>query len=105
MTLTLAYELASLALIVAGFVGCVVFVLSYRPFDLRAHGPAGRHLLVMSWSLLLLFGLTLLFRAWDAPAWFSQPVALLVIGAIVFAVWDRVRLLRRVKREHRTGRV
>jgi len=91
------FETVGLLLIIASFVGCVVFVVSYRPFDLRKHGRAGRHLLVMSWSLLGLFGVSLLNMFVPLPLGLMKTVSVVILSAITFAVWQRVALLRDVR--------
>lgn len=91
--------LASLLIIVA-FVGCVVFIFQYRPFSLRAHGRAGQNLLIMSWSLAILLGLTILMWVVPLPMWFVERASAVIIGGIAYAVWQRAALLRWVRKQN-----
>lgn len=94
------FAILTRALRLLGAIGCVVFILEYRPFSLRSHGPAGQHLLTMSWGLLGLFGLPLVFAFVPIPLAVARTIAFLVVGVIVFAVWQRVWLHRQVKKGH-----
>ena len=98
---TFGFEITTYALIVAGAVASAVFIISYRPFDLRSHGPAGKNLLVMTWSTFLLFFLTILFNLVDLPQWLEEGLSLLTIGGIVYAVVQRVVIWRSVRRDQR----
>ena len=93
-----AYTIVSTALFALTLLGCVVFIVDYRPLNLRHHGPAGAHLLSMSWCLTVLYGMTLLLMVIDLPLWVVHwLIAVPIFTAICAVVWQREWLNRRVK--------
>ena len=83
----------AVAIMVLTWAGLARFIWRYRPFDLRSHGPAGRHLLVMTWALWALYTVSLVGMVVPIPPLAASVLVLLVLSGICFAVLQRNRLL------------
>lgn len=100
-----AYRWVLLGLCALGFVGCVVFVVSYqvRSRGAWADSEAGRWLMIGRAEKAALFALVLMNMA--AGNWPGrQSVTLVLFGAFVALTWWPSRLLSKAFRPHRTDK-
>lgn len=92
-------EIISVMAIGASFIGVIIFLLLYRPFNPRKHGRMGAHLIHMFWALGLVFGTSLLAILVDPyihPA-VAGTINAVLLSYVAFVVWQRVDLYRDFK--------